>query len=134
MSLASTFNNLGQTTMPAVFSKVMPDTLTIKAESASSNVDGGRVKGTVSDYKTSVPCCYEPVQQRKSQRDGAGDKSISQQQYKVTIPTYQSGRITLNPQTMRFIVDARGVEPAKTFPHYLGWRYFRSCIRGDLYS
>lgn len=116
MSLAALANTLGQTVMPNVCAAVMTDTMTIKAESASSIVDGARVKGTTTDYKTSVPCCYEPVRTRKSAREGAGEKSISQQQYLVTIPTHKSGsRINLDPKTHRFVVDARGNEPAKTF-------------------
>lgn len=115
MSLAALANTLGQTVMPSVCAATMPDTMTIKAETASSIGAGGeRIKGTASDYKTSVPCSYEPILQRRG-RITAGDKAVSIQQYKMTMPTHHSGRINLDPKTHRFIVNGRGTEPAKTF-------------------
>ncbi len=119
MSLAAVFDKLGQSTMPAVAAKVFPDTMTIKSESASTiGTGGGRIKGTVSDYKTSVPCAYEPITARRD-RPMAGDKLVTTQRYMVTLPTHQAGsRINLDPKIHRFIVNARtspGTEPAKTF-------------------
>ncbi len=118
--MAGVLNDLGQTILPSVFSSLnsagLVDTMTIKAETASSvDSGGGRVKGTASDAYTSVPVSYEPAQ-KSSSRVTVGDKSISTQQYILTMPTHQSGsRINLDPKSHRLIVNARGNEPAKTF-------------------
>lgn len=115
MSLAATFDKLGQSVIPKIGLAVFPDTMTIKAESASSQgAGGGRIKGTATDAYTSVPVSYEPTQAGK--RITSGDKPISGQQYTLTMPTHQSGsRINLDPKIHRLIVNSRGNEPAKTF-------------------
>lgn len=117
--MAGVLNDLGQTILPNVFSSLnsagLVDTMTIKAESASSQgTGGGRIKGTATDAYTSVPVSYEPTQAGK--RITSGDKPISSQQYTLTMPTHQSGsRINLDPKIHRLIVNSRGNEPAKTF-------------------
>jgi len=117
--MAGVLNDLGQTILPSVFSSLnsagIVDTMTIKAESAASQGSGGgRIKGTATDYKTSVPVSYEPTQ--RGGRINAGDKPVSSQQYTLTMPTHHGGsRIDLDPKIHRFVVNTRGNEPAKTF-------------------
>lgn len=91
--------------------------MTIKAESASTTgTGGGRIKGTASNAYTQVPVSYEPVKNTKGARVEAGTKSVSNQQYILTLPTHHNGsRINLDPKIHRLVVDARGNEPAKTF-------------------
>lgn len=112
-------NDLGQTIIPQVFSSLnsagLVDTMTIKSESSTStDSGGGRIKGTASDAYTGVPVAYEPA--RTDKRIIGGDKAISSMQYVLTFPTHQSGtRINIDPKIHRFVVNARGNEPAKTF-------------------
>lgn len=114
MSLASVFNELGQTIMPTVFAEVMPDTCTITAETTSAGTGGGRIKSGTTNAYTSIPCSYEPKQGAKFD---SADKLISVNLYTLTLPTHTSGgsRIALNATTHKIVVAARGNESAKTF-------------------
>jgi hypothetical protein len=102
--------------MPKVLAAVLPDTCTITAETTSAGSGGGRIKTATSNAYTSVPCAYEPIQKFGWQKD-QGDKIVSTQIYKVTMPTHTAAgtRINLDPKTHRIVVAARGTEPAKTF-------------------
>lgn len=115
MSTATIFNSLGQTVIPGALARAFPDTLTVKRVNQSQGVDGGMVDGTATDYKTGVPCAYEPIDIRKS-RLVVGDRIVSLGNYKVTLPTHQTGtRINLDPKTDSLLVAARGNEPVKAF-------------------
>ncbi len=116
MSTAAIFNRLGQSIMPRVLSRSMPDSMTIKLETSSAGTGGGRIKSGATDYAINVPCAYEHIQKfgwRKSQ----GEKNTSTQMYLVTMPTHTINgmRISLDPKSHHFVVDERGNEPAKTF-------------------
>lgn len=119
--MAGVLNDLGSAVLPQVFSSLktagLVDTMTIKAESATStDSGGGRVKGTASDAYTLVPVSYEPLRNTRGARFQAGDKAVSTQQYLITLPTHHGGsRINLDPKIHRFVTNTRGNEPAKTF-------------------
>jgi hypothetical protein len=113
-------DELGQDVIPEVFSSLnsagLTDTMTIKAESATTtDAAGRRVKGTTTDAYTNVPVTYRPMRQGR-ENYVAGDKTIDEQRYVLKFPTYHEGeRINVNAATQRLYVDARGDEPAKVF-------------------
>lgn len=120
MSLtALTFSNLGQRIIPSALASAFPDTCTIAAEEYTAGTGGGRIKTGVEgayDAYTDVPCAYEAIQKFGWQKD-QGDKIVSTQVYKVTIPTHTPNgtRIDFNVKTHSIVVAARGNEPVKTF-------------------
>lgn len=117
MSVATTYNNLGQTILPRALARVLPDTLTVKGQTLVSDSGGGYYVSATADVYTSVPCTYEPL---GGQRFDSAGKLLSSTAYRVTMPThYDDGgvatRINLDPTTHRLLVASRGNEPAKTF-------------------
>lgn len=136
--MADVLNTLGQKIIPSVFSKLngvgLTDTMTIKRRAASAGAGGGRVKGSVSNAYTGV---YVDVTPRSSNsRLVQGDKPRSLQEYVLEFPTHDSSevRIAVDIKTDRFVVDARGNEPAKTFraitiPEDHGVVYQAICVR-----
>lgn len=117
MSLAEVFDTLGQTVIPAIADAVFPDTMNIKAESQETIGNGGeRIKGSVTNAYTNVPCVYEPVARERSSRNVVGDKATPAMRYTLKFPTHQNGaRIDIDARTHRPVVNARGNEPQKTF-------------------
>lgn len=111
-------NELGTEVIPEVFDLLkdegITDTMTVKRKSASAGTGGGRVKGSTSDAYTSVPVDVQPY---NGTRFMLTDKPIANATHLLEFPVYDTGgtRITVNPATDRFVVDARGSEPAKTF-------------------
>ena len=118
--MAGVLNDLGQTVLPNVFSALqsagLVDTMTIKAESAATTGSGGgRIKGTVTDAYTNVPVAVEQTGERPKGVE-AGSKTVPTVRYKLTFPTHQNGtRINVDATLHRFVVNARGNEPAKTY-------------------
>ena len=114
MSLASVFNELGQTIMPTVFAEVMPDTLNVIEFTNVSDNAGGQFTTSATVYED-VSCVYEPME--IEYRRVASDKTISIQQYRVTFATHDDlqARIDIDPRVHRLNVIARGNEPAKVF-------------------
>jgi hypothetical protein len=116
MSLADTFNKLGQSVMPGVAAKVFPDTMNVVAPTVSTDSGGTQKKTGSTNAYTSVPVTYEQIG-RTPQKVEAGGKTISTVLYKLTFPTHTSAgaRINIDPKAHRLQVAARGNEPAKTF-------------------
>lgn len=115
--MAGIFNLLGQSVIPQIGAAVFPDTMTIVARTPGQDSNGDPTI-TVSNAYTSVPCVYEP-KASQSRRD-AGGKLVAEKEYTMTLPVYQNGsRINLDPKIHHFVVNARGLEPAKTFINIL---------------
>lgn len=114
---ASIFNDLGQTIIPSVLSKVLPDLCTIQATAPTTDGAGGFTQGTPTNAYTGVPCGYEPL---SGTRLDANGKLLSVNAYQVTLPTHYDNagtptRINLDPTVHRIVTTARGNEPSKTF-------------------
>ncbi len=135
MGLASVFNKLGQTTIPKIGQKVFPDTMTIVARTVNQDSGGDQTTSDSNAY-TGIPCTYEPTKKQVSK--DAGGKLVSEKDYIMTLPVYHNGsRINLDPKVHFFTVDARGMEPAKTFIDILpgddsGVVYEVTCTRENL--
>lgn len=113
MSLAETFNQLGQDIMPQVAAAVFPDLMTVYSEGTAKNSKGDNAT-TRTATATDVPVNYKPNNVKGFNRT-IGDKRSVPNEYLLTFPTVKSGvRINVDQNT-RFIVAARGLEPAKTF-------------------
>lgn len=116
----SVLNTLGQTVLPDVFSSLkqagLVETMTVKAESAATTGSGGgRIKGSVTDAYTNVPVAVEQTGERPKGVE-AGSKTVPTVRFKLTFPTHQNGsRLNIDAKLHRFIVNARGNEPAKTY-------------------
>ena len=117
MSTAAVFNQLGQTIMPTVTAAVFPDTLTVRADTKTSDSGGGYYdSGNTTPY-TNIPCKYVPF---SGQTVDANGKLVSVSGYRVTMPTHYSNagtptRINLDAEAHTLVVAARGNEPVKVF-------------------
>lgn len=117
MGLAAVFDKLGQTVIPKIGAKVFPDTMTIVARTPGQDGNGDQTI-TESNAYTNVPCVYEP-KTSQSRRD-TGGKLVAEKEYTMTFPVYQNGsRINIDPKIHYFRVNARGLEPVKTFINIL---------------
>lgn len=116
----SVLNTLGQTVLPSVFSSLksagLVETMTVKTESAASiGAGGGRIKGTTTDLYTNVPVAVEQTQREPRQFE-AGSRTTPSVRFLLTFPTHQNGsRLNIDAKLHRFVVNARGNEPAKTY-------------------
>lgn len=116
MSLASIFNQLGQSIIPDVMAIAMPDTLSVIVETSTAGTGGGRIKTTEAANVNwvGIPCKYEPIQKFGWLKEQA-EMPVGTQIYLVTLPTYHNGvrvALTINHKLK---VAARGLEPVKTF-------------------
>ena len=113
-TLGNELSAIAQTEIPALADD-FPDTLSIVQDTSTPGPGGGQIKTGTSNYKTGVPCIYEPA------KDGTvfinADKMGSLQPYKITLPIYwpANNRISVDPQTHTLVIDARGSEPQKVF-------------------
>lgn len=113
MSLATTFNLLGEKIIPNIAAKVFPDLMDIIRETTTSDDGGGRKK-TTATYLANVPCTYEPFTD-KGLKTITGDALNSLVHYRITFPTNQSGTaIAVRPDD-RLKVLARGTQAQKVF-------------------
>lgn len=136
MSLAATFDLLGQKVMPRVAAAVFPDTADILEFSLTPDGSGGFAGAEALSYP-SVPVSVEAKAQT-GRRDTAQDSMTSTQEYEVSMPTHDiSGeRIALDPARHRIRVRERGTQDEKTLRilsvrDNAGVSYTALCVRED---
>ena len=111
--IGDVLTSLAQADLPSVFGVVMPDTMDVLAETATSDGAGGQRRTETVTY-SNVPCSYERKELKR--RDVQGGKTISIQEFIVEFPTHKTDgtRYSISPQN-RLKVLARGNEPVKIF-------------------
>lgn len=113
MSTAAVFNSLADV-MGSALANAFPDTLTVKTATESAGAGGQKIRTGEANTYTGVPCIYELIEKYAWRKD-EGDRNLSTQMYKVTMPTHSGAtRMTLNPATQRLVIAARGDEPSFT--------------------
>lgn len=113
---ADAMTDLGKVHFPYIFSQTFPDTMTITAANESQGADGGIVAGSVTNAYTNVPCSYQPRKTSKGRRT-VGESLLSMGDYTVELATHTSAgtKIALDPKVHRFVVNARDLQPVKSF-------------------
>lgn len=135
--MAGVANDLGQTIIPSVFASLyaagIMDTMTVYGESAASDSAGG-VRRTQTTVYSNVPVTYKPS--TVNGRLIKGDRVQSENEYTLIFPTHDANasRYNIDPKAHRFVVNARGNEPAKTFriistPDVIGIVYKAICVK-----
>lgn len=116
MSSAALANRLGQTVLPGIAERILPDTMTIRSLTETQDDLGGTKKASVDAYEL-VPVSYKPLQATGDRREESGNRLISIKKYRLSFPTHKADgtRIDLDSEIHRLVVNARGNEPVKTF-------------------
>src|SRR5687767_10882760 len=109
-----------------------PDRMTIVGENAAQGTGGGIIKSGTSNAYTNVPCAY--LEQSIENQVISADQRVSIQQYILELPVIHSGVRINATANQKFVVAARGSEPAKTFrpvatPDHLGVIYRAVCTK-----